>query len=95
MIPGIEEAMAQLRREPERPVVAEVGGLIVELRLRGGSTETARVPWPDEVREAEGPRYERGLPSQREILSSIRRRRWRAPAGTPDSTALLREDRDR
>jgi hypothetical protein len=35
MIRDIEEAVAQLRREPEQPVLVEVDGLIVELRLHG------------------------------------------------------------
>ena len=36
-------------------------------------------------------------PSQREVLDEIRRRRFFRPAdvGAPDSTTLLREDRDR
>lgn len=94
MIRGIEEAVAQLRREPELLVLAEVDGLIVELRLRAELRETSNSRWPDEVCEPPAP-YEQDMPSQREVLASIRRRRWRPPAGTPDSTTLLREDRDR
>ncbi|MDP9374955.1 MAG: Arc family DNA-binding protein [Chloroflexota bacterium] len=33
--------------------------------------------------------------SQQEIVESIWRRRFAPPPGTPDSTALLREDRER
>lgn len=95
MIRDLEEAVAQLRREPARPVLAEVDGLVVELRLRTEVGGTSNSRWPDEVGEPPAPRYERGTPSQGELLASIRRRRWRAPAGTPDSTTLLREDRDR
>jgi len=73
MIQGIEEAVAQLRREPERPVLAEVDGLVVELRLRA----------------------ELGEASHTDLLDAIRAHRWRAPDGTPDSTALLREDSGR
>lgn len=40
---------------------------------------------------------EGGKPSQRELLEEIRRQRTFRPAdvGAPDSTTLLREDRDR
>jgi hypothetical protein len=33
--------------------------------------------------------------AQDELLGAIRRRRFAPPAGTPDSTQLLREDRSR
>ena len=44
----LEEAVAQLEHQPDRTVVAEVGGLVVELRCRVGQrvdhTSTEQIP---------------------------------------------------
>jgi coenzyme F420-reducing hydrogenase alpha subunit len=38
MVKGIEAAVAKLKEDPEHPVTAEVGGLIVEVRYKGRRT---------------------------------------------------------
>ena len=38
MTRGIEQAILELRKEPEKPVVAEVDGLVIELRYQGERT---------------------------------------------------------
>lgn len=48
MTRGIEMAIAELKRTPGEPVVAEIEGLIVELRYRGRRTA-------DDVFEEVGP----------------------------------------
>ncbi len=37
MVKGIEEAVAALKRDPDQPVTAEIDGLVVELRRKGGA----------------------------------------------------------
>ncbi|MGH9361169.1 MAG: hypothetical protein ACRD2T_04575 [Thermoanaerobaculia bacterium] len=39
---GIEAAVAALRRDPDQPVTAEIDGLVVELRRKGGPTDGRR-----------------------------------------------------
>ncbi len=38
MTRGIDQAILELRRAPQKPVVAEVDGLVVELRYKGRRT---------------------------------------------------------
>lgn len=38
MTRGIEQAILELKRAPQKPVVAEVDGLLVELRYKGQRT---------------------------------------------------------
>ncbi len=38
MTRGIDQAILELRRAPQKPVVAEVDGLVVELRYKGQRT---------------------------------------------------------
>jgi hypothetical protein len=38
VVKGIEGAVAELKRDPEHPVTAEIDGLIVELRYKGRRT---------------------------------------------------------
>ncbi|HET9229148.1 MAG TPA: hypothetical protein VFR31_20890 [Thermoanaerobaculia bacterium] len=38
MIKGIEEAVAKLRIDPSHPVMAEIDGLILEVRYKGRRT---------------------------------------------------------
>jgi hypothetical protein len=38
MVKGIEAAVAKLKEDPERPVTAEIDGLLVEVRYKGRRT---------------------------------------------------------
>jgi hypothetical protein len=38
MVKGIDNAVAELKRDPEHPVTAEIDGLVVELRYKGRRT---------------------------------------------------------
>ena len=38
MTRGVDQAILELRRAPQKPVVAEVDGLVVELRYKGRRT---------------------------------------------------------
>jgi hypothetical protein len=38
MVLGIEDAVAELKRDPEHPVTAEIDGLVVEIRYKGRRT---------------------------------------------------------
>ncbi len=38
MTRGIEQAILELRQSPQKPVVAEVDGLVIELRYKGQRT---------------------------------------------------------
>lgn len=38
MTRGIDQAILELKRSPQKPVVAEVDGLVVELRYKGERT---------------------------------------------------------
>lgn len=38
MVRGIEDAVAELKRDPEHSVTAEIDGLVIELRYKGRRT---------------------------------------------------------
>ncbi len=65
MTRGIQQAIRQLRESPEAPVVAELEGLVVELRYRGERTA-------DDIFEEVGPWEGESADELRELIHSAR-----------------------
>ncbi|MEA2692108.1 MAG: hypothetical protein QOJ16_1495 [Acidobacteriota bacterium] len=73
MVRGIENAVAELKRDPEHPVTAEIDGLVVELRVQGrrtaGDIFREIGPWEGESAE--------------ELMNLLREARAKGGSGEP------------
>lgn len=65
MTRGIQQALRELRQAPQDPVVAEVDGLVVELRYRGERTA-------DDIFDEVGPWEGESAGELRDLIHSAR-----------------------
>ena len=65
MTRGIEQAILELKRAPQKPVVAEVDGLVIELRYRGQHTA-------DDIFDEVGPWEGESADELRQLIHSAR-----------------------
>ncbi len=63
MTRGIQQAIRELRQSPEAPVVAEVDGLVIELRYKGRRTA-------DDIFDEVGPWEGESADELRELIRS-------------------------